>query len=1229
MDRVQEEKSLGNDCFQKGLIAKAEDHYRMAIRLLKEEESSRNHKNDETKLLVTLLSNLSMCLLKRYENKDYYDDREKKNEGESILLDCIEQANTAIQILNQSTLTDTLAVRSKALYRKAKAQFLLVTQHNKQKERSTLVMEANKELQTLLSFDKHNKAALDLLQQINTYTLREQQGNGILGSSSFSLSSSSSSSASPFRKAMTIIQQNQDQTQSNDSMIQAWKFIHASIMDDILDSTHELMLYDGKGIQLLMNVAFSIHTSHCVSKASTANTNTTASHRMECKTLAMQSLSCSVAHPAFAQALQMQIYAQNIHVESLFQELIQDALKNHHPYHTDVPYTADYITALLILQMRLVLYNHLQQDDFCFNLDIDWNTTTDLEPQTLQTMMKNSVSSSTTLFMAYTTSHFVSLLSLALNSPFEKCKSMAFNLLSAMMELNPLHTMKSTNGNENDTYMAQLQYSKVKDLPEEEVRQLPPKELAEYRKRCYRRSNLRKARSRRYAIEFCSNLNAKTSGLNALLTFAAKTSDGYWRRECIITIGRIVNVLHDVSTPKSSEDQTNDAFESNLDDDTISIIHQVYSIQHQSCTIEEISEIDERYESDANEEVAPDNMSEATRCLFSTSLLLANGDIGTWAITHVWSNPMNEWQALATSSNNNFMSIATEFASAAAGVEGTRNWISSCVDASSEDGVWRTLLTSSDQEVRSGAASTMAKLGLADKAVSSDEGELFALLEVAAGLLSENDKTSTASIDSAHNHKSQPMHSKYQASVERGVELISYLASKTAIKDEITHGFVFHGSSVSETSVLDKLVQLTDPKENVSSAVKYSIACIFASLAVSIETLKKEAFEGKEITAEQYEQMQAMSKTKEELKLEESKKETDDPEAVKSRIKSMGKQNVPLALVRMLDDASEHTLEQISIAMMRMANEPSIRGSMIQQGCLSACIKLNQRPSDGSSSSSAPSSSSKNHSTSSSTAGFSIEQKKLMRNAQHTIAKLLVTTNPNSLTTSQCMGSIQPLLQLIKDSDSSDLQTFEALLSLTNVASLNDSTKQHIVSEKGISILSYAMFSDHTLVRRAATECMSNLVPHPSMMEYLTSPDNLKVWVAFGMDYEDENNMECSRAALGCLAMSTQYVDIALVFVQLSNAKTCVKTILECGNLELMYRMLVIILNLVEHGRENQTCREFLNENGTIAFCQAYVSEYGGGRDGALKIKECDLSDSELQLMNVTLDLAKEIVQSF
>jgi hypothetical protein len=1180
------------------LLLKAKDHYQRAIRLLSEDPSS----NDEpsTRMRVTLWSNLSMCLLKEYENKQYDANDNMNAQGKSILMDCIEYTDVAIQILNQSTLTDTLTVRSKVLYRKARAQFLLATQqhNNKQKNTSLLLNEATKELHALLSFDKKNKPALDLLQQIHVYTHREQN-NGILASLS-------SSSSSPLSKAMTVIQ-NKDQNDTYHDVIQTWKFIHASIMDDILDSTHELMLQDGRGIHLLINTAFSIHT-----------TDTTAKHHlMECKTLAMQSLSCSVAHPAFAQALQMKVHVQNIDLESLFQELFQDALDHHH---SDISYTADYITSLLILQMRLVLYSHLQQDDFCFNLDLDSNvldhetmsSSTRVDPQMLQSMMKNSASSSSPHFTIYTTFHVVSLISMALESPVEKCKSMAFNLLSALLEQDPLHTMKSTIGNENDTYKLRLQYSKVRDLSEEEVRQLPPKKLAEYRKRCYRRSNLRTARSRRYAIEFCSGTNDGISGLNILLSFAATTYDGYWRRECIATIGRIINVLQDMPPPKPSKGESTDAYESNLDNDTSSIIRRIYSVRNLPYTIEEISENDTNHESLADEVDLSNYMSEAKRCLFSTSLLLANGDLGSWAITHIWSNAMNEWQVLATSDSHIFMSIATEFASAAAGVEGTRTWISSCVDASSKDGLWRTLLACSDQEVRSGAASTMAKLGLADKVVSSDEGELFALLEVATGLLSENENKSTIDSDSAHNHKSQPIHSKYQASIERGVELISYLASKTTIKDEITHGFVFHGSSTSETSVLEKLVKLTDPKENVSSAVKYAIACIFASLGVSIETLKKEAFEGKEISAEQYEQMQAMSKTKEELKLEESKMDTDCPEAVKTRIKTMAKQNIPLALVHMLDDASEHTLEQIVIAMMRMANEPSVRGTMIQQGCLSACINLNKTPSDASSS----------------TVGLNAEERKIMRNAQHTIAKLLVTTNPNSLNTSQCMGSIQPLLQLIKDNDSSDLQIFEALLSLTNLASLNESTIQHIVSEKGITILSYTMFSDHTMVRRAATECMSNLVSHPSMMEYLSVSDNLKVWVAFGMDYEDEN-MECSRAALGCLAMATQNIDIALVFVQLSNAKSCVKTILECGNLDLMHRIMVLILNLVEHGRENKTCHDFLNESGTVAFCQCYVSEYGGGRDGIMKMKECDLSSSELQLMNVTLDLAKNIVQLF
>ena len=133
-------------------------------------------------------------------------------------------------------------------------------------------------------------------------------------------------------------------------------------------------------------------------------------------------------------------------------------------------------------------------------------------------------------------------------------------------------------------------------------------------------------------------------------------------------------------------------------------------------------------------------------------------------------------------------------------------------------------------------------------------------------------------------------------------------------------------------------------------------------------------------------------------------------------------------------------------------------------------------------------------------------EQKIIRYAQHSIGKILVTTNPILLTTSQRMGCVQPLIQLVRDNDATDLQRFESLLALTNLAGYDDETKQRIISERGISVLSYAMFSDHEMVRRAATEAMSNLVPHPDLIEHMQQPEKLKVWIAFASDFDQNNS---------------------------------------------------------------------------------------------------------------------------
>lgn len=214
------------------------------------------------------------------------------------------------------------------------------------------------------------------------------------------------------------------------------------------------------------------------------------------------------------------------------------------------------------------------------------------------------------------------------------------------------------------------------------------------------------------------------------------------------------------------------------------------------------------------------------------------------------------------------------------------------------------------------------------------------------------------------------------------------------------------------------------------------------------------------------------------------------------------------------------------------------------------------------------------------------------------------------------MGSVQPLIHLVKDNDASDLQRFEALLSLTNLAGFDDEAKNRIVSEKGISVLSYAMFSDHEMVRRAATEAMSNLVPHPDAISYLRQPDRLKVFVAFASDYDV--NYECARAASGCLAMTTGDQEIAHEFCGLSNSRAMVESILSSGKLELMHRILVVLLNLIENEKQ------WVVSSGSLSFCEVYIQKYHNE-----KLESLGFSTKEIELMKTTISIAQEILSGF
>jgi len=253
-----------------------------------------------------------------------------------------------------------------------------------------------------------------------------------------------------------------------------------------------------------------------------------------------------------------------------------------------------------------------------------------------------------------------------------------------------------------------------------------------------------------------------------------------------------------------------------------------------------------------------------------------------------------------------------------------------------ESGKLDILLESDNLEVSSGATTAVAKLGMTNKIFSMNEGEMVGMLQLAVDLLFEDDDNPTKipSVESS---------SQSTSTIERGIELLSVLISNTSIKDEVAHGFKSSNRNQQSSTALERLVQLASLPGAGDSRYAYGLAVIFSLLSVSIESLRKEAFEGKDITLEEYNQLQSLAKTQEEKEQSQREEEKDSEESVKSRIRKMTSANVPRGIVKLLDsNPSESTQEQLVIALNRMACEESSRGIMIQQGCLTSCLKIDK-----------------------------------------------------------------------------------------------------------------------------------------------------------------------------------------------------------------------------------------------------------------------------------------------
>ena len=830
----------------------------------------------------------------------------------------------------------------------------------------------------------------------------------------------SSASTTPVKRAMSVVcqyyfdcieskdQSSSSPTDSHDNnkdedrmkVIQSLQFLYSSFVDDLISTAQEVLSYQTactaaispnktiRGIQILYNLGF-----HYMNMQPQSAQLTKYSH-LECQSLIIRTLNEACMNLPI-----MHLLHELHHDQLSSSQQITDTCKEYpqltflrliNELHDDPTTYNDqnekYIHLSISFYIRYTLYIHIKDDNTIYE------TITSSEQKDIPS---TSFSKEQSMFLIPIIVQIYDLLlkihatqtspSTNGNNLFSSVQSLfqAIITLEPQSVLNQIRNYNDTDENQSTSKTSTtskqrlLHYYPIKALSNHEVHSLKPRELALYRKRQYMMKQNQKLRCRYHAVLFCKNKGLDILLRHGVLTETTNDSEqhttatnnrSYIRREITISMSKIIlcftqsneNLMQKGNQKRSKNDEQgkeNGDEEYSLNDEDLKklIIEKFFS---HALTIEEVDENDESGDNCLNMiGIGQELQQILIKCLLSTSMLLAHGDLGTWILRNAWHGSQNEWKNLVInplnneSDNHTSMSIASELASAAASVESSRSWINSCAGNHDDNIYWKKLLSSENHDVRSGAASAMAKLGLSDKAISSDEGELFSLLEVAGGLIIGEDFEDIPSQLSNSNSITQ---------LERGIELLSYLASKTIMKDEIAHGFTVasprvQNSSKNEKSLLKHLVDLSSterpPSERMTPSVSYALSTVFSSIAVSIETLRREAFADKEITVEQYDQLQSMAKSHEEKELEESKVDKDSPEAVKTRIQNMANTGVCSAVVQLMKKGvSERTKEQLVICMMRMATEPSIRGIMIQQGCLSECLKVSKQVSKSTSS---------------------------------------------------------------------------------------------------------------------------------------------------------------------------------------------------------------------------------------------------------------------------------------
>lgn len=341
------------------------------------------------------------------------------------------------------------------------------------------------------------------------------------------------------------------------------------------------------------------------------------------------------------------------------------------------------------------------------------------------------------------------------------------------------------------------------------------------------------------------------------------------------------------------------------------------------------------------------------------------------------------------------------------------------------------------------------------------------------------------------------------------IEALAYLSFDGDVKEEL----------VADKQALDSLFEILTLDPN--SPVVYSILNIFVNLTNSYDK------------QERSEELVALAKFAQQHVPEEHP--MDKPEVLKKRLERLALSELVTKLVSLSNIESKAAKDLIARVMNALAEIEPARGRLIQQGAVPLLMALAQTDAKN--------------------------PEKYCIVAAHALARLGITIDPELVYQGQrLIAVIKPLKCLLRP-ECTAIQNFEALLALTNIAQTNETARTHILNDNGFSLIEALMFEEHDMIRRAAVQCVVNLIRDPQVVSlYEAENDRVKYLVILCQD----EDIETIKAASGALAMLCQVSEKACARIFTAKQwEEILMLLLSNENMELVHRAVVIVKCIV------------------------------------------------------------------